>query len=193
MVLAPSIQYKLYYHKVHFILIDLVMYIMTLKTSQFRINASCIKHIISFYTAAQTLVHTSHPIIKFDVGRSTSYITGNSIIPFDSAQVNVGDAIQPASGVFTVPVDGTYLFTFTGVKTNTVTDSFIQLRKNGVTVASAFAPGLPNVVGFSSIHTMLDLVAGDLIYLYLVYGTLYDDANSHTHFTGSLKVPSEVV
>lgn len=94
--------------------------------------------------------------------------------------------INTSTGIFKTPIAGTYLFTFTGLKTNSLNDSLVQLQKNGVTIAASFAPGLPNVIVHPPIHVLVKLAVNDTVNLFLAYGTLYDDTSYFTRFTGFL-------
>lgn len=127
--------------------------------------------------------------VHFDYQRTTSYITPNSIIPFDYEQLNLGGGMNGNRGLFTAPVDGTYHFSFSGVKDNSVTPLSIEMELNGfIKLGESYAPNLNYQLGVSVIHTSLKMTAGDTVHLKLVSGVLYDTAIGHfTHFEGWLQ------
>lgn len=94
--------------------------------------------------------------------------------------------MNTATGVFTAPVAGTYLFSFAGMKQNVAGDSLVSLQKNGVTISSSYAQNVRNFVPFFGTKALLKLLVNDTINLLLSWGSLYDDVNSYTHFTGFL-------
>ncbi len=110
-----------------------------------------------------------------------------SVIPFDIERLNVGGAMNLASGVFTAPVDGIYHFEFSGLKdTDASTYLYIELEVNGANIGASYAQYIANIRnGLSSINASLRLKTGDLVRLQSI-GTLDDDDAHYTHFTGWL-------
>ena len=53
--------------------------------------------------------------VYFSVKRKTTYIIKNTVLPYDDADVNVGGAMNIATGVFTAPTSGRYHFSFHGL------------------------------------------------------------------------------
>ena len=52
--------------------------------------------------------------VSFYVQRQTTYSsTTGTTIPYEVTQLNIGDAMNAATGVFTAPVNVRYLFSFT--------------------------------------------------------------------------------
>ncbi|XP_046459405.1 uncharacterized protein LOC124205886 isoform X2 [Daphnia pulex] len=132
--------------------------------------------------------------VHFYVQRNSSF---NSIatIPFDLARVNLGNAMNLASGIFTAPRSGRYFFSFTGVVNFPATSSHSWLAvglffTNGLigqgrvdganTVNNQFSP--------LTLQSTLNLKQGDQVWVHLDSKTsgmiLYDDNYHFTHFTG---------
>ncbi|KAI9557854.1 C1q and tumor necrosis factor-related protein-like protein 2 [Daphnia sinensis] len=73
--------------------------------------------------------------VYFYVLRTTDLANSQATIPFDIENLNVGGAMDIATGTFTAPVDGTYFFSFSG----TVTTPSVQL---GAEVSGTFEVAL---------------------------------------------------
>jgi len=101
--------------------------------------------------------------VHFFVLTNTEISLNNTVIPFDIERLNEGGAMNLATGIFTVPVNGIYQFKFTGVK---LTDSIVLgvfLQVNGVSISEAYATNLPNYLGLSGINASLRLKSGDQV------------------------------
>ncbi len=89
-----------------------------------------------------------------------------------------------SSGIFTVPKNGVYYFSFAGMKDSSDKDVVVYLRKNGVNIAK----GQSSIItGFSmlSFASTLYLKVGESVDVYKTTGNLTDTAEEmFTHFTG---------
>jgi len=101
------------------------------------------------------------------VQRNSPFNTSQSIIPFELARLNEGDAFDLSSGIFTAPGNGIYHFQFSAVKylAYSYLDIFLQL--NGANVALAYtsqsSTGSSEVISLSA---SLRLAAGDKVNLF---------------------------
>ena len=77
--------------------------------------------------------------IYFNAYRDGAYDRGGEeILKYDGVTLNAGKALNPATGVFTCPVRGTYLFTI-NLATHKEKKALISLRRNGQDMASIIA------------------------------------------------------
>lgn len=125
--------------------------------------------------------------VSFSVGINASYSRVNTIIPYQWELLNIGGAMNTSTGIFTAPVAGTYYFAYSGMRYYTAGQSNVALQKNGVTIASSYAPGVGSTACLSGIQAMLELVPNDTINLMLIYGQISDIADTFSSaFTGFL-------
>ena len=75
--------------------------------------------------------------VHFYVQRIRHFETFNAVIPFQKDRLNEGDAFDLSSGIFTVPVPGTYHFDFSAVKDGVANSLAIYLQVNGANVGRA--------------------------------------------------------
>ncbi|EFX66774.1 neurexin IV [Daphnia pulex] len=150
----------------------------------------------------------------FYVQRSDRFSKVNVSIPFDVALVNIGNAMNLTTGVFTAPRAGTYYFSFTGLAEFPTFSSLlylgVDLYLNGNLIGRGFVEDQNTVAGqFTpvTLHSTLNLLPGDQIWLQMDSllppligdGTvarrkkrmlptkgviLFDDYRHFTHFTG---------
>jgi len=123
---------------------------------------------------------------QFYVQRTVDFGSTNAVIPFDTVRLNVGDAMNPATGVFTGPVSGIYHFESFGMR-DPITPVWlhIQLQVNGVGISSSLAQDNSDQFrSLSGISASLRLKTGDQVRLFKTSGTLYDDGSHYTQFTG---------
>ena len=120
--------------------------------------------------------------VYFYVSRNSFYSTIESVIPYDVTRLNIGGAMNLASGVFTAPVSGRYQFNFVAVANADRTGVFLRL--NGVRIA--FGWGMLQNDNLA-ITATLELQKGDTIDTFLNSGSIAD-SNSYydTQFTGIL-------
>lgn len=124
--------------------------------------------------------------IHFTVQRKTDFNLTNVVLPFEYELLNVGNAMNLVSGVFTAPVDGIYHFEFSGMKdSESPAQIYVSLQVNGVTIGTSYASNLNYHLFLSGINASTRLKRGDEVRLYKTTGILND--NSHfTHFSGWL-------
>ncbi len=135
----------------------------------------------------------------FYVQKNLNFDSKNIPIPFEISKLNVGNAMNLASGKFTAPRAGTYYFSFTGLVSFPVTDSTqvflgVELLLNGVAVGLGTTDEANTTADDSQLtpftfHSTLYLNSGDTIWLQIKHMTpgayLYDTQNwQSTHFTG---------
>ncbi len=78
------------------------------------------------------------PIIHFYVKRNSYFNSAGSVIPFQLARLNEGDAFDLTSGIFTAPVPGVYHFQISGLKPGDSSDLSIFLQLNGNNLGEAY-------------------------------------------------------
>ena len=119
--------------------------------------------------------------VYFYVQRNTSYDVNNTVIPYEMEQLNIGGAMNLATGVFTAPTNGRYFFSFTARAFSPM--SYVFLRLNGIFITIAYGSGqwfnLP-------LTATLNLKKGDRIDTFLYGGSLFDTESHYTQFTGIL-------
>ncbi|XP_046451009.1 contactin-associated protein-like 4 [Daphnia pulex] len=133
----------------------------------------------------------------FYVQKTSNFDATNTPIPFEISKLNVGNAMNLASGKFTAPRAGTYYFSFSGLVSFPVTGSSevylgVELLLNGAAVGLGTtdeANTINSQLTPISLHSTLRLNSGDQIWLQIneisPQAYLYDKANwQSTHFTG---------
>jgi hypothetical protein len=122
--------------------------------------------------------------VYFAVSRNSNFASANSIITYDVAHLNIGGAMDLATGVFTAPVNGRYFFSFIAHSWQGDKGVSVNLRATGRNIGSSFAPSkqysLPLVA-------TVNLKQGEQVDVVLNSGSLYDSSsNYHTQFSGFL-------
>ena len=123
--------------------------------------------------------------VYFHVQRNSTFSSPNQnvTLPFDTEVINVGNAMNVKSGIFTAPKSGTYFFLFSGVKSDG-NQLFVSLMLNGYLVAST-----TSIHALSSINVLstLKLEEYDEVSLTLTGYSLFEDADRrYTQFIGIL-------
>jgi len=126
--------------------------------------------------------------VHFYVQRNSSFDNPKSIIPFELARLNEGDAFSLPSGIFTAPVNGIYHFQFSAVKAPPYNYLDIFLQVNGENIALAYtiqsSSGTSTVISLSS---SLRLAVSDRVNLFnFNNGGFHDNTDHFTHFSGWL-------
>ncbi|CAG0902818.1 unnamed protein product, partial [Darwinula stevensoni] len=143
--------------------------------------------------------------VYFDAYRTTSWDNWDWIIPFDGTEVNIGEAMDPSTGIFTAPQDGIYAFhlhCWTRVVNHTPNHpqgNLITIRKNGEEAAELITQEIDindNQVQINDQmpgqSILLDLSVGDEVDIFLNLGETYadfSDPGRSLHFVGYLLYP----
>lgn len=134
----------------------------------------------------------SLPVYFYVQKNAQRNVTG--IVTFELTRINVGEAMDASSGIFTAPRNGIYSFQLTGVELGPSASNYNQLRValmlNGSQVGLSGTDQTGGPLQTYSLHSTLDLKAGDQLWISInaVSGgaRLYDDSNHYTHFSGHL-------
>ncbi|XP_042609945.1 uncharacterized protein LOC122143274 [Cyprinus carpio] len=121
-----------------------------------------------------------------DIGPFTTEIT----LTYRNVFTNIGNAYNPITGIFTAPLKGAYMFSFSIYgHGSSSTSATVSIVKNGERVVIAHGHQGYGVVN-SSKGVVLILEVGDVVYVRLWSGTrIYDDKNNHMTFSGYLLFP----
>ena len=109
------------------------------------------------------------------------------IFPCTGVPVNVGDALS-FDGTFTVPLDGVYLFMFTGSTGTDDLHTLVEIRVDGVSVGALwvfddFQPDFGNEILSGSAHAIVSVQSGQKVDSYLDSGTIGGRFTGHLLFT----------
>ena len=121
--------------------------------------------------------------VYFYVGRTSTYSTTESVIPYERTQLNIGGAMNLASGVFVAPVSGRYQFNFVAVAN--AASTAVIFRLNGVRIAYGLGDSRYDILAFTA---TVSLQKNDRIDTYLSGGSIRECATTcyETQFTGIL-------
>lgn len=121
----------------------------------------------------------------------TGKLPGSSTITFTDVSFNLGSGMDPRSGEFTSPVNGTYFFAFAGYAVDSESCG-IYVKKNNVTVERIYDTEDNKFNRQLTFFWTLDLGVGDVVSLYLGHGgdCLYDKF-SPVRFYGTLLINKE--
>uniref|UniRef100_A0A8B9K756 C1q domain-containing protein n=1 Tax=Astyanax mexicanus TaxID=7994 RepID=A0A8B9K756_ASTMX len=158
------------------------------------------------------IINCQHPD-TFRVNRFSSDFTGGTKVAFSAAlglpaglrgpinkettliyknvMTNVGNAYNPATGVFTAPVRGVYYIRFTGSEHgNTSNNIGVNLDKNGQNLLHLGENGSDGLAKHISSGVTLELEAGDVVYTRLPANyVLWGGSDFRTTFSGFLIFP----
>ncbi|XP_026064754.1 uncharacterized protein LOC113047603 [Carassius auratus] len=120
------------------------------------------------------------------IGPFTTEIT----LTYRNVFTNIGNAYNPFTGIFTAPLKGAYMFSFSIYNHgSTSASSTVSIVKNGERVVVAHGQQNQGVIN-SSKGVVLILEVGDVVYVRLWSGRkIYDDQNKHNTFSGYLLFP----
>jgi hypothetical protein len=105
--------------------------------------------------------------VYFTVKRITSFSTVGTTLPFENETLNVGNAFNTSSGVFTAPRNGTYFFAFSGFQENGYAILNFNLMLNDEIAANCYSPISKNC----NIPLTIKLSSGDRVQLSLQQGS----------------------
>ncbi|XP_077061612.1 complement C1q-like protein 2 [Siphateles boraxobius] len=121
-----------------------------------------------------------------DIGPSTTEI----ILVYRNVFTNIGNAYNPITGIFTAPLKGVYVFTFSVYAHGSASNpASAYIVKNGKDVVIAHAHQSQGALN-SSKGLVLILEAGDVVYVRLWPNCrIQDNGNNHNTFSGYILFP----
>jgi len=128
-------------------------------------------------------VKTAAGGVSFYVQRNTTYSSTWTVIPYEVERLNIGGAMNLATGVFTAPVNGRYYFSFKALAWTSGVANAVRLRVNGAFIGRSWAPTMENNLPMLA---TLNLNKGDTVDVYLFGGSTYDSSSHYTQFSGFL-------
>jgi hypothetical protein len=122
--------------------------------------------------------------VAFDFKRTSGYGTADTIVPYEEPVLNMGN-VMSLDGVFTVPVDGIYHFTFATTKDGgDSTDTLMYLRVDGLEVGSMHTHAN---IGSMVENVILQLRQGQKVDAYFKIGQpISNHSFTDAHFSGHL-------
>ncbi|KAG9282200.1 complement C1q-like protein 4 [Astyanax mexicanus] len=118
-------------------------------------------------------------------------VGSETTIVYKNVLTNVGNAYNPATGIFTAPFKGVYYIRFTGsVYDNKSSNMGVNLYKNGHHLMHLGENGFDGVAKHASSGVTMELVRGDQVYTRLPANyVLWDDSYFRTSFSGFFLFP----
>lgn len=141
-------------------------------------------HLISGAETRLGFIDIKTSSVYFSVTRNNIYSAANTIIPWELERLNIGGAMNLTTGVFRVPRDGIYYFSYTGV-TNTWSGLEVYFRLDGQQHAMAYV-SMTDKHMTASLQITHKLKRGNRVDLFLSKGALYEFNGHHSQFTGLL-------
>jgi hypothetical protein len=106
---------------------------------------------------------------------------------FNEIQLNIGNGFSQETGIFTVPMTGTYRFTFSSESASTHTlPTSIGVNKNGVQYFYIVDGNHADNLNRMSHVWVMFLNASDTIQLFVDQNGIYTNSNRETTFSGEL-------
>lgn len=116
--------------------------------------------------------------VYFTVQRNSTYNAQNTVLTYELEPLNLGNAFNISSGVFTAPRSGTYTFAFTSISDVTYNNLWFSLQLNDEQIANC----QPNYsLYICSIPYTVELKSGDRIQMFFTQGS-----TNNVVFTGWL-------
>jgi hypothetical protein len=105
---------------------------------------------------------------------------------FNKIHLNIGNGFSQETGIFTVPMTGTYRFTFSSESARTLSATSIGVNKNGVLYSYIHDGNVADNYNNMSYVWVMFLNASDTIQLSVGDNGIYTDSNRETTFSGEL-------
>ena len=105
----------------------------------------------------------------------SNHVQPREVITFTDTVANIGNAMNPDDGIFTIPISGLYSFSFSAMSTGNDTSTYIEVHKNDekqFIISDHNNYGHTNYVNIGYSWTM-HLVQNDKIHLYMFSNGLY--------------------
>ena len=130
----------------------------------------------------------SDPVFFHVTKKRRFFSTGQKVL-FDNVVLNIGEAMDIGSGIFTAPRSGKYSFNFNGFKDALVGELCVVLKLNGQTdLASSYvgnANDRASQLAPIALHVITSLKANDQVSLYLKEGSIAGSSHGN-NFSGFL-------
>ncbi|XP_051976961.1 caprin-2-like [Xyrauchen texanus] len=126
--------------------------------------------------------------VAFSAARTANFTPGtlDQPIAFDLMHTNHGEMFNTATGRFTCPAAGTYVFIYHILKLAISVPLYVNLMRNEEVMVSAYAnDGAPDHE-IASNHAILQLFQGDQVWLRLHRGAIYGSSWKYSTFSGFL-------
>jgi hypothetical protein len=137
-----------------------------------------------------TLVRLPKNFVAFEAYRANDYSTTDTVIPYETFQVNHGGGMDLKTGVFTAPVSGVYVFLAHFWDNSATSGINVRFRKNGNKgYSSAYSStSVKEQTTFMSL--IVELVVGDTVDTYLSSGAIAGATSTlNDRFGGYLLYP----
>jgi hypothetical protein len=114
--------------------------------------------------------------IYFHAQMTKTYSAALTTVQFDSIKLNVGTALNPATGIFIAPTPGKYYFAFSGMSDDrAIAIVDLEMMKTGTTDWIQVGEGFGDTTYKTfSVHATLQLVKGDQVRVYLLQGRIHE-------------------
>jgi hypothetical protein len=106
-------------------------------------------------------------------------------ITFEYTVSNIGNAFDASTGIFKVPVDGTYQFAFSTYDQSSTTRAYVQVFKNGTKVFSVVSSHPAEIANRFGHTWQMSLKKNDQINLHIA-GTIWSSNAHPVSFIGKL-------
>ena len=104
------------------------------------------------------------------------------VVNWPVSQINTGNAFNPKTNIFTAPIPGYYIFHFSSVG-GSASKNRVTMQKNGNNLGAAWGQTMYDTMTLTS---TLYLSKNDQVTLRLMEGSLFDNVNRMSHFSGIL-------